>query len=729
MAFRKSRRPFTKRPAVEQLEDRTTPAGNNLVAFGANAGGLPLVRLYDPQRDTQVRAFLAYDVSFGGGVHVAEGDVNGDGIPDIVTGAGAGGGPHVKLFDGRTGTLITEFFAYDKSFGGGVNVGIGDVTGDGKADIITAAGAGGGPHVRVFDLTGKVETEFFAYDSAFHGGVNVAIGDANGDAQADIITGAGPGGGPHVKVFEGKTGGTLASFYAYAPTFGGGVSVAAADLDNDGTAEVITGAGPGGGPHVRVFGGLGGLKTELFAFATTFKGGVDVGAGDVNGDGTNDILAAQGPGGTTEWRAFDGLTLAKLADKPAFDFPFTGGVGVAGNAPAPIDATNQDAVVAWNSIALQAIRVDKTPPPKASRALAMVSAAVYDAVNAIFNLHAFYHSSPTVDPTADPTAAAAQAAHDVLVSLFPSQATTLFDPALTTWLGKVASGAAKTAGIGLGQQTAADIIAWRSTDGSSTTVSYTPGSNPGDWIPTPSAFAPALLPQWPDVTPFAMSSGSQFRPAGPPALTSQEYADAVNQVESLGRDTGSTRTPDQTAIALFWADGAATNTPPGHWNAIAEQVALAKGRSIAENAQMFLTLNVAEADAGIAAWDAKFTDNFWRPVTAIQKADLDNNADTTKDGSWLPLLVTPPFPTYISGHSTFSGAAATVLTSVFGAIPFTDTGDQGTFTQRSFTNFQQAADEAGMSRIYGGIHYSFDNADGLSTGRALGQLVVNNFLS
>src|SRR5438309_232972 len=181
------------RPGVERLEDRTTPAGSNLIAFGANAGGLPYIRVYDPQTDTQVRAFLAYDASFAGGVHVAEADVN---------------------------------------------------------------------------------------------------------------TGAGPGGGPHVKVFDGKTGATLASYYAYDASFGGGVSVAAADLDNDGAAEVITGAGPGGGPHVRVFGGLGGLKTELFAFDASFKGGVDVSAGDVNGDGTNDILAAQGPGGSTLWRAF-----------------------------------------------------------------------------------------------------------------------------------------------------------------------------------------------------------------------------------------------------------------------------------------------------------------------------------------------------------------------------------------------------------------------------------------
>src|SRR4051812_890283 len=179
------------RPSVERLEDRTTPAGSNLIGFGADAGGLPYVRLFDPQTDSQVRAFLAYDPSFKGGVHVALGDVNGDGIPDVVTGAGAGGGPHVRLFDGRTGAVLTEFSAYAPSFAGGVNVALGDVPGDGKADIITAAGAGGGPHVRVFDLTGHVESEFFAYDPGFRGGVSVAVGDATRDRHCDILTGAG----------------------------------------------------------------------------------------------------------------------------------------------------------------------------------------------------------------------------------------------------------------------------------------------------------------------------------------------------------------------------------------------------------------------------------------------------------------------------------------------------------------------------------------------------------
>jgi membrane-associated phospholipid phosphatase len=226
-----------------------------------------------------------------------------------------------------------------------------------------------------------------------------------------------------------------------------------------------------------------------------------------------------------------------------------------------------------------------------------------------------------------------------------------------------------------------------------------------------------------------MTSGNEFRPAGPPALTSQAYADALNQVQAIGSSTSATRTQDQTDIANFWADGGGTFTPPGHWNQIAQDVSLQRGLSLAENAQMLFALNVAEADSGIASWDAKYAYNFWRPITAIRNAGSDGNAATTSDPAWTPLLVTPPFPSYMSGHSTFSGAASTVLAGFFGAdLPFTDHGDPAQTFTRSFTSFTAAADEAGLSRIYGGIHYSFDNADGLTTGRSVGQLVVTSLL-
>lgn len=248
------------------------------------------------------------------------------------------------------------------------------------------------------------------------------------------------------------------------------------------------------------------------------------------------------------------------------------------------------------------------------------------------------------------------------------------------------------------------------------------------------------LPQWPRVAPFVMNSPDQFRPAAPPELTSAEYAGAVDEVQRLGGFDSSERTPEQTAIALFWADGGGTFTPPGHWNQIAADVALARGESLAENARLFALLNIALGDAGIAAWDAKYAYDLWRPIHAIHGADTDGNAATVADPTWTPLLKTPPFPSYTSGHSTFSGAASTVLAAIFGDhVHFASQADgHNGFTQRplaesqvarrSFDSFTEAAEEAGRSRIYGGIHFEFDNQAGLLAGRAIGSRVTESLL-
>jgi hypothetical protein len=250
----------------------------------------------------EIASFYAYDPAFGGGVVVATGDVNGDGVADIITGAGAGGGPHVRAFSLATGAPVevASFYAYDQAFGGGVFVAGGDIDGDGSADIVTGAGAGGGPHVRAFSLATGTPLEvasFYAYDPAFGGGVRVATGDVNGDGTADIIAGAGsPGGGPHVRAFSLASGAPveIASFYAYDPGFTGGVSVGSGDVDGDGTADVITGAGPSA-PHVRAFSLASGQPVEVasfLAYDAAFAGGVFVAAGGVNGDGAADIITA-----------------------------------------------------------------------------------------------------------------------------------------------------------------------------------------------------------------------------------------------------------------------------------------------------------------------------------------------------------------------------------------------------------------------------------------------------
>ena len=300
-----------------------------ILVVGAGLGGGPHVRVYGAT-GLPVRELFAYDPDFTGGVRVALGDVSGDGIPDIITGAGPGGGPHVRAFDGVTGAELKSFFAYPAGFTGGVFVAAGDVNGDGAADIITGAGAGGGPHVQVFDgATGAVIRSFFAHGAGFTGGVFVAAGDVNGDGAADIITGAGAGGGPHVQVFDGVTGAVIRSFFAYGAGFTGGVSVAAGDVNGDGKADIITGAGPGGGPHVQVFDGVtGAVIRSFFAYGAGFTGGVSVAAGDVNGDGKADIITGAGPGGGPHVRAFDSVTGLELLSFFAFEPGFTGGIFV-----------------------------------------------------------------------------------------------------------------------------------------------------------------------------------------------------------------------------------------------------------------------------------------------------------------------------------------------------------------------------------------------------------------
>jgi Ca2+-binding RTX toxin-like protein len=227
-----------------------------------------------------------------------------------------------------------------------------------------------------------------------------------------------------------------------------------------------------------------------------------------------------------------------------------------------------------------------------------------------------------------------------------------------------------------------------------------------------------------------MSSGDQFRPAAPQALNSQQYATDYNMVKSLGSSTSATRTEIQTNIAKVWAGGPGTATPPGQWNMIAQNLAESQGNTLYENARLFAQLNIALADAAINAWDCKYAFDFWRPITAVQNGGTDGNAATAPDATWASLLTTPPFPTYTSGHSTFGGAASTVLTRFFGTdnLTFTLPSEVTGVPNRTFTSLRKAADEAGFSRIYGGIHFNFDNLAALASGRGIGELVATTQL-
>jgi membrane-associated phospholipid phosphatase len=233
------------------------------------------------------------------------------------------------------------------------------------------------------------------------------------------------------------------------------------------------------------------------------------------------------------------------------------------------------------------------------------------------------------------------------------------------------------------------------------------------------------------VTPFALESGSQFRPLAPPALRTGNYAREFEEARVLGAIDSLERTVDQTEIALFWGYGPGTATPPGHWNQVAHAVAADQGNSLAENARLFALLNIALADAAIVSWDSKYVYNYWRPITAIRLADSDGNAKTAPYPVWSPLLETPPFPEYTSGHSTFSGAAAVTLALFYGRdrIPFSVGSDDLPGVYRFYGGFWEAAAESGMSRIYGGIHFMSANRHGLLTGARTGRYVFHNFLS
>ncbi|MDB5309404.1 MAG: hypothetical protein JWO38_3606 [Gemmataceae bacterium] len=306
----------------------------DVYAVGDGIGGGPIVHVYSAATNTLVASFSAYEPTFRGGVTVAVADLNGDGIPDIITGTGPGGGPVVKVFDGKTFALLGSFFAYEPTFRGGVTVAAGQV--GGKAVIVTGSGVGGGPVVKTFDGTTFAPlASFMAYDPSARGGVNVAVADPLGTGQGEIITGAGAGAGPHVKVFDGS-GGLLQSFFAYDPSFTGGVTVSGGDLFGSGHADIVTGTGAGGGGNLRVFDGqTDALVKSTFAFGPdritggSLRNGFTVSASHIGGvNGKPIVLAAAGPDFGPTVRVFDATLTNPLAELVPYEDTFTGGAYV-----------------------------------------------------------------------------------------------------------------------------------------------------------------------------------------------------------------------------------------------------------------------------------------------------------------------------------------------------------------------------------------------------------------
>ena len=379
-----------------------------------------------------------------------------------------------------------------------------------------------------------------------------------------------------------------------------------------------------------------------------------------------------------------------------------------------------DAVSDWNAKA-ETIAVEKRmlPPPNA-RGMAVMHIAIFEAVNAIERRYSPYRLNLTAERGTSKEAAAAAAAHAVLVALHPDQEKAL-DAHLLASLQQIPAGEAKASGIALGNKAAAEILAWRATDGANVPESYRPHTAAGVYVPT----AIPVSSTYGGAIPWSMTSGSQFRPGPPPPLTSATWAKDVEEIRNFGGRANSKRSAAQTDIGRFWFV-----TGPQAWNPIVRQLVAIKNFDIVDSARLFALVAIATDDAFIAVFEAKYHYNFWRPITAIRNADLSNNPATPREPAWLPLGDTPMHPEYPCAHCITSMAAAAVLQSAFGdEIPEVSmTSATAPGVTRRWTRLQDYADEVAMARIYAGFHYRFSNAAGQDMGRKIAQLAVQTRL-
>jgi hypothetical protein len=405
-------------------------------------------------------------------------------------------------------------------------------------------------------------------------------------------------------------------------------------------------------------------------------------------------------------------------------------------------------VIQWNETTMNAIEANGQNAVVSTRTLAMVHAAVHDALNAVSRRYDAYYFEGPGDAAASPDAAIAAAAHTVLVGVVGSFGTpaqkgatlALLDQAYAASLARVTDGPARNKGVAVGRAAGAAMLMLRKDDGATRDAPYTPGVGPGRWRPHPNTLPPnppianpdmargyaaSILPGWGNVAPFTLLSASQFWLPGPPALTSATYARDFNEVKSVGGRVSTVRTAEQTEIARFWFEG------PGAWNRISRTMATTRGLDARDSARLLALVNFAMADAYIAGFKIRYVYDLWRPVTAIREGDNDGNDATAGDPTWDSHQNTPAVSDYPSTQSTFSGAASVVLASVLG-------GDQASFSvtsgkpfeglTRSFTSFAQAARESADSRVFAGIHFRSACEDGLTLGRKIGQRTATMYL-
>jgi hypothetical protein len=390
-----------------------------------------------------------------------------------------------------------------------------------------------------------------------------------------------------------------------------------------------------------------------------------------------------------------------------------------------------DEVIQWNKTLLTIVRTPGAQPATVhpTRSFAIMHAAVYDAVNAIDATHKPYLVRfEHVSPHASQEAAAAAAAPETLITLYPMFQTTL-DQQYDQALAQIPDGSDKTTGIDVGRAVALATLALRNDDGSAATpIPFVFGNTPGDYQSTPPNFpAQPVFTHWSRVTPFALERAKQFRLGPPPALTSAEYTAVFNEVKSLGIANSTAATADQALIGRFW-NGAIQN----YWNEITQTTVHAHHLTTAQSARVFALLNLTLADEVIAFYDTKYTYNLWRPVTAIRAAATDGNPDTAADPTWLPQAgKTAADPAYPGAHATISAGGAFVLRALFGNEPFhlSVTSEVLPGIVRSFDSFAAVENEASLSRIYAGQHFRSDENAGENLGSAVADFVVDNFLT
>jgi hypothetical protein len=383
--------------------------------------------------------------------------------------------------------------------------------------------------------------------------------------------------------------------------------------------------------------------------------------------------------------------------------------------------TRADVIIDWNTKSDEIAAQKQVPPVNHSRGTAMLHVAMFEAVNAIEGRYLPYKLNLAADRTTSKEAAAASAGHDILLALYPDQQSAL-DATLATMLAGIADGEVKAKGIDLGKKAAAEIIALRAKDGIDAQETYRPRTTPGAYIPT-------VIPPFSTsgaVTPWVMTSGSQFRPAAPPALTSETWTADVNEIREVGRIDSSERTAEQTTIGRFWFV-----TGPRSYNPIVRQIAMTKDMDIVDCARLFALTAMAGNDAYIAVFDAKYTYNLWRPITAIRNADQTNNSATPRDASWRPLGDTPMHPEYPCAHCIVAATAGTVLQAFFGTgtVPeFSLSTPTAPGAVHKWTRIEDYIQEPSNARIWSGIHYRFSTVVGADMGRKIGAQAVKEYL-